>query len=305
LRTIILTPVYNDWESLRQLKIEIKAHLPDNSYSLMVVDDGSTTIPNAEDFVDCKIIALNQNQGHQRAIAVGLCYIQDQMEEDIRSIVVMDSDGEDKPSDIIKILSKCSKSGSVVFASRLRRQETLIFKFLYVIYKGLFKILVGQNITFGNFCAIPIDKLSKITSNPDLWNHFSGSIIKSKINFNIHKCDRGARYAGKSKMNLVSLIIHGLSSISIQLEVVAVRIMMLSAVLGSFVFIAFTSIIIVRVTTDWLVPGWTSISLILLILLTISVFGISMLFCLSILISRNTMKLPPISFYRNFINFMA
>ena len=301
MQTIILTPVFNDWESLKQLKLDIKTQLKERPYSLIIINDGSSIIPDEEDYKDCEIITLNQNQGHQRAIAIGLCYIQERYGQELQSVVVMDSDGEDKPSDINEILNICNKSKKIVFASRLRRQETLLFKLLYIIYKILFKFLVGKTITFGNFCAIPVQELPRVTSNPDLWNHFSGSIIKSKINYKTYNCNRGSRYFGNSKMNLVSLIIHGLSSISIQLEVVAVRIMLLSALMGSIIFLAFVSIFIIRLTTNWLVPGWTSTSLILLILLTVSVFGISLLFCMSILISRNTMKLPPITYYKNFI----
>lgn len=296
-----MTPVYNDWKSLNQLKKDIASELNDQSYDLIVVNDGSTQRPKVEDYNGCQIITLNQNQGHQRAIAIGLCYIQEHFSEDIESVIVMDSDGEDKPSDIKKVLNICHTSNEIVFASRLRRQETKTFKLLYFVYKILFKFLVGKAISFGNFCAIPVKELSRVTSNPDLWNHFSGSIIKSKINYQTLKCNRGARYHGKSKMNLVSLIIHGLSAISIQLEVVAVRIMLLCSLLGCLIFISFLSIFIIRLTTDWLVPGWTSTALILLILLTIAVFGISFLFCLSILISRNTMKLPPINYYKSFI----
>ena len=43
--------------------------------------------------------------GHQRAICVGLCYANEKL-DDSENIIVMDSDGEDKPTDILKLLNQ-------------------------------------------------------------------------------------------------------------------------------------------------------------------------------------------------------
>ena len=58
--------------------------------------------------------------------------------------------------------------------------------------------------------------------------------------------DRGCRYAGTSKMNYVSLIVHGLSGISVYSDVIFVR--MLAATGGLFVLsvVAIASVISIR-----------------------------------------------------------
>jgi cellulose synthase/poly-beta-1,6-N-acetylglucosamine synthase-like glycosyltransferase len=295
----ILIPVYNDWQNLQQVTNELNVVLKGIDFSIIAVNDGSSEEINFKND-RLTILNLNQNLGHQRAIAIGLCFIQENFNSS-DFVLVMDSDGEDKPSDVLQLFDSSNKSGLITFAKRVRRQENLLFRLLYFIYKVLFRSLVGKQINFGNFCVIPFEQLRKITSQPDLWNHFSGSILKSKLNFKTFDCDRGKRYFGESKMNLVSLVIHGLSSISVQLEVVSVRIMLLSTLFGVFTFIAIGAIIILRLTTELFVPGWASTVLILLIVLSFIVFSISLLLSLGILLSRNTVTNAPINYFNNYI----
>ena len=64
----------------------------------------------------------------------------------------MDSDGEDKPSDIQRLLEQLKQDGlDVVVATRRSRVESLRFKLFYLVYKLLFRILVGRVFGFGNF----------------------------------------------------------------------------------------------------------------------------------------------------------
>jgi hypothetical protein len=68
----------------------------------------------------------------------------------------MDSDGEDRPHDIRKLIDHWRVApNSVVCAQRAERSETISFKALYAIYKLIFKLLTGARNDFGNFCLIP------------------------------------------------------------------------------------------------------------------------------------------------------
>ena len=49
-----------------------------------------------------QILHLQRNIGHQKAIAVGLAYIKENLACD--KVLVMDSDGEDKPEDAAALL---------------------------------------------------------------------------------------------------------------------------------------------------------------------------------------------------------
>ena len=74
-------------------------------FHVCAIDDGSVTAIDLPSIAltgdtciaQIEIIHLALNLGHQRAIAVGLCEIADR--EQIDAVIVMDSDGEDRPVD--------------------------------------------------------------------------------------------------------------------------------------------------------------------------------------------------------------
>ena len=166
-----------------------------------------------------KILNLKINVGHQRAIAVGLQYVFNEVVE-YDFLVVLDSDGEDKPEDIPSLIEKAKKQNNkkIIFTQRNKRQESSLFKTGYFFYKYLFCFLTGQKINFGNFSVIPKKLLGQVVCQQNIWNHYSGCIIQSKIPFDKILLDRGKRYKGTSKMNFNSLILHGLSSISVYFD---------------------------------------------------------------------------------------
>src|SRR5690242_16463618 len=94
---IFVIPVYNDWPSLRQLLTEIEKSIGEKyTRQFIVVNDSSETEPTLADFpmINSPVILLeaNRNIGHQKAIAAGLAYVNDNCETDY--CVVLDADGE-------------------------------------------------------------------------------------------------------------------------------------------------------------------------------------------------------------------
>jgi hypothetical protein len=76
--------------------------------------------------------------GHQRAIAVGISFAAEKVAPDA-SVIVMDSDGEDKPdtiADLREVLG--APDVDVAVAERRSRIETLRFRTFCVVYKFLF-----------------------------------------------------------------------------------------------------------------------------------------------------------------------
>jgi polyisoprenyl-phosphate glycosyltransferase len=75
---------------------------------------------------ELKIIRLASNLGHQRAIAVGLVSTFKNSKYD--AVVVMDSDGEDRPSDFAKLLAHWDLHPTrIIVARRARRLESFFF----------------------------------------------------------------------------------------------------------------------------------------------------------------------------------
>jgi len=125
-----------------------------------------------------------------------------------------------------------------------------------LIYKALFGLLTGKVIEFGNFSILPFEQAKKLAYVSEIWNHFPGGVIRSKLSYNSVPIIRGTRLAGKSKMNFVSLILHGLSAISVYLDTVAVRIVISSLVLVVLSILVALVVSIIRLTTPYASPGW-------------------------------------------------
>ena len=78
-------------------------------------------------------------------------------------------------------------------------------------------------IEFGNFSILLFHQAQRLAYVSEIWNHFSGEIIRSNLPYFSIPIERGVRLASKSKMNFVSLFLHGLSAISVHLDTVAIR----------------------------------------------------------------------------------
>ena len=309
IKIICLTPVYNDWESFSVLvgQIEEEFNNVKEEYSVQIVaiNDGSfddmdiTSYPKQ---TPIEIVSLKTNVGHQRAIAIGLQYIHTE-KTDFDHVVVLDSDGEDKPQDILKLVSRSTElqNNKIVFAQRQKREESILFKIGYFFYKYLYYWLTGQKISFGNFSCIPKKLLKKIVAQESLWIHFSGSIIQSKIPFDKIMLTRGKRYTGHSKMNFTKLTLHGLSSISVYFDFLSVRILKLSLLGLAACVLAVLAILYIKLFTDSAIPGWASSLILLIFNIIIQLSSVTLIILLMQLSSRKNIKSPSTDIYKDFI----
>lgn len=271
------------------------------TYELVLVNDGSQqTVP--EDLLTPEVIIIDlvRNLGHQKAITIGLAWVAENRQADV--VIVMDSDGEDRPEDIPILLNAWEKSPDELwFAQRRKRQESKMFKFLYFFYKRVFKFLTGYVITFGNYVTIPMEKLKRLVYVSEIWNHFPGGIIRSKLTYSSVPIDRGNRYNGQSKMNMVALIQHGLSSITVNLDVVAVRMLIFSFVLIIASLILLFILMMIRLFSDKAIPGWTSSVGIGIVIIVLLAFFFSLLLTFTILNGRIQPTFIPARDYKIYI----
>ncbi len=305
----ILTPVFNDWESLRLLLIDINELIPrlEFAVSMTIVDDGSTNQIDVEHLVDFNsnfnqvcLLTLVTNLGHQRAIAAGLVQVAQSNETD--AVLVMDCDGEDRSSDIFSLVAASEKdTQAIIVAQRARRSEGALFRVFYAIYKSVFRILTGRNVDFGNFCLIPKDLLDRIIYMPELWNHLSGSIIRSKCRIIKVPTHRGQRNAGRSSMNIQSLMTHGFSAISVFTDVLFVRLLIFTGITSSFALFGGFIIVLLRLGTDYAIPGWASTLVSLAVVVLIQSLTLLMIGIFMMLANRSAPSFIPAIHAKNFI----
>jgi hypothetical protein len=303
-----LTPVFNDWESfaiLLQEVTKIRQQFINYNFFIVAVNDGSTE-DLSRDFnskdIPISILNLKINIGHQRAIAVGLQYIYNEV-SDYDFVVVMDSDGEDKPQDIKELINRAEQEQEkkIIFAQRKKRQESVFFKTGYFFYKYLFYFLTGQKISFGNFSIIPKKLLSKVVHQDNIWNHYSGGIIQSKIPFDMVQLDRGKRYNGVSKMNFNSLVIHGLSSIAVYFDFLSLRILRYSLYGIGICFASVLFILYQKLFTENAIPGWASSLILIISGIILQLFSVTLIVLLLQLSSRKNISAPNPKIYKDFI----
>ena len=225
----ILIPVYNDWQSLSKLLININKEIENLTHkiSIIIIDDASTfdrqlEIENLSNINSIKIISMKENSGHARCIATGLKFIF--KKEDFDYVIPMDGDGEDRPEEIIEFIksSENTPKQSIV-GERVKRSESFIFKFCYFLHKIITLVFTGHLIKFGNFTCLTKFTVEKMINEKATWNSFSGALTKiEKYKISIPSI-RGERYFGPSKMSFSNLINHSLSIISVFKKAVLIR----------------------------------------------------------------------------------
>jgi glycosyltransferase involved in cell wall biosynthesis len=299
---IILMPVYNDWKALSLLLPKLDKQLGENGFvaDILIVDDGSTvSAPEGlerDSFGSIQaidVLPLHRNLGHQRAIAVGLAYIE--ATRHCRSVIIMDCDGEDDPKDVPRLIRESldKENSEIIFAERTRRSENLAFRFFYRCYRLLHYMLTGVPVRVGNFSLVPARTLPRLVAVSELWNHYAAAVHKARFPMALIPTQRGCRLEGPSRMNLVTLIVHGLSAIAVFGDRIGVRLLIvvcsaMCAVLGALLLV-----VGIRVFTTLAIPGWATYATASLLIMFIQMLLIVFVFAFVILAARDTASIIP------------
>jgi glycosyltransferase involved in cell wall biosynthesis len=309
---VIIMPVYEDWDAALILCRNIDVVLREQNSlhaSVLLIDDGSTLttyqrgLPFRPEAIDqVSVLTLRRNLGHQRAIAVGFAYIQQHWKGD--AVVVMDADGEDRPEDIPRLLEAMRDAGrpTAVFAERGRRLESLTFRLMYRCYSLLHRVFTGRDIRFGNFSVLPWSYLDSLVVCPELWNHYSATFLKSRLPYIRVRCDRGRRLAGESRMNFVSLVIHGMSALFANQEVVGTRLLLMAVFTALTFMLLLAAVVGIKLLTQVAIPGWAAIALGGLFVLGGQFLVGCFMLVFSVMMTRSHLGFLPIRDYAFFVS---
>jgi hypothetical protein len=307
----ILMPVYNDWEAAAQLLCHLNHHFSATGHrpKALLINDGSTRgcrlssddLNDFDAFESVTILSLGTNLGHQRAIAIGIAYLASQ--KPLGDVLVMDSDGEDAPADVQRLVAAADESAepTLILALRAKRSENLLFRVFYFLYTSLFLSLTGYRVRFGNFSFIPKEFLPRLACMPELWNHYAAAIIKSRLPRASVATARATRLDGVSKMNFVGLVLHGLSAISVFSDVVGVRLLCLSLGFAGVCLLLIFGILFVRFSTAWAIPGWATTAVGIATLLFTNALLLAVSFVFFTLSNRTANSFVPIRDYQTFV----
>lgn len=307
---VVLTPVYNDWSAVRLLLPLLDAELARQRLKARVVliDDASfeprpeSLFNDLDAITEIRVLTLRRNLGHQRALAVGLSYVQERIP--CEAVVVMDADGEDNPADVPRLVAEMAarEGRAIVFAQRIRRSEGFIFTFLYRLYRLAHRVLTGIPVQVGNFSIVPSALLDRLVVVSDLWNHYAAAVFHSRLPFTMIPTPRGRRLAGRSSMNLVSLVGHGLSAIAVFADRVGVRVL-----IASIVALITTLLVVGAALGQWVLTGkappvWLPVVAGVALLVVVQAAAAASLFVLHVLFTRAASTFIPARDYRFFIH---
>ena len=258
----IITPCYN--ENVTVIKflenLELVLSGQPRHFQVVVVDDCSidNTLQLLQQFsfkasnIELKLLHLKFNVGHQSAIYQGLLFASHFPGNDY---IVMDSDGEDSPAALPELLQ--SSGTDIVHVIRGKRQEGLMFKFSYRIYKLIFRLDTGKDMNFGNYCLISRKILDSAVFNT--FTHFAAFLSKQKGTRKSFIAEREKRLDGKSKMSFKNLLSHAFKSF-VEYGEDLLMVFLKSFILIMILFlIAFGNVIYQKFFANTAILGWTSV----------------------------------------------
>jgi hypothetical protein len=226
----------------------------------LVVDDSAGTdqeVARLHDLDDVDVLTPPFSLGHQRAIVFGLRFLVPRLEGD-ELVVTMDSDGEDQPGDVPRLIQAVqSGTAPLVLAERTKRKEQLRFRVMYLFFRVFFRVLTGTRVKSGNFALQRARSLAASIDHPSFDLCYSSTLLALRRPTTLVPCARGVRFAGRSRMSSYALVAHGVRMLLPFSERIAVRMMIVAA--ASFAaLVGYLVMLATGVFGDS--PGWAAIA---------------------------------------------
>jgi glycosyltransferase involved in cell wall biosynthesis len=117
----VVVPVFNEEENMSILQTELQDALAGLDYEIVFVDDGSTdrSAQRIETAPNVLILRFEKNTGQSAALYAGIRAARGQ------TIVMIDSDLQNDPADIPRLLEEISRGADLVCGYRAKRKDTI------------------------------------------------------------------------------------------------------------------------------------------------------------------------------------
>jgi polyisoprenyl-phosphate glycosyltransferase len=281
----VVCPSYRDVASFTILRLRIQecldkaALLNPLTVRMVLVDDTGGLDPEIAQLSECSdvlVITPPFNLGHQRAIVFGLRKLLPRL-HDRDVIVTMDADGEDQPEDLLRLLAPLLDApdalGALCVARRTERKESLQFKVMYVMFRAMFRTMTGTTVRSGNFAAYRGWLAQRILLHPYFDLCYSSSLVSLGVDVIAVPCARGSRYAGRSRMSMFRLFMHGVRMLMPFTDRIAVRALAAFSALFGLGIVLAAVVVGIRLFTPAAIPGWTTFTVLGLLILSVVALG--------------------------------
>lgn len=117
----VVVPVFNEEDNMSILQSELRAALSGLDHELVFVDDGSTdrSAARIEQAPNVRIVRFEKNTGQSAALYAGIKASRG------KTIVMIDSDLQNDPADIPRLIQEISRGADLVCGYRVKRKDTI------------------------------------------------------------------------------------------------------------------------------------------------------------------------------------
>lgn len=261
----IVLPAFNEEEGLGQVVGEIASECDslNRAYEIVVVDDGS--VDSTWDVIrdlsngnpSIKGLRFARNFGHQLAVHAGIKATTGQ------SVIVMDSDGQDPPDLIPKLVELLESGHDVVNCIRKKRKESALKRFAYFAFYRFYRKLVPFEIPVdsGDFSAMnrrTADLISSVNQHTPFIRGIRSWSGGSQIDY---EYERHARQTGETKYSIRKLFLLAASGITafsklpLRLSIIAGLTVSMASIVYAMVVVALK--LLIGYPED---AGWSSLA---------------------------------------------
>ena len=274
-------PCYCSTNSLRAVVQDISNMISGSLYSfeIILVNDGSPdgTIEIIKeiinDFDNVIGIELAKNFGQHSAYMAGYHYVSGDY------IICLDDDGQNPPSEAIKLVDKLEKGYDAVYGSYDHKKQSFLRNFGSSVNEMMARFLVGKpkDLYISSFFGMKKFIVDEIVKYKNPYSYVLGLILRSTNKVTSVEVKHKFREFGQSGYNIRKLIafwLDGFTSFSVKPLRMATFIGLFSSFFG---FLYTLYLIVERIMRPEIVQGWTSLMATTLILGGIILFTLGLL----------------------------
>jgi dolichol-phosphate mannosyltransferase len=275
----VVAPVYNERDTITEFHDRVCSALEGITFELVLVDDGSTD-GSADELerlstIDPRVctVFLSRNFGHQTALTAGLDHARGD------AVVMLDSDLQDPPELIPRMLDHWRAGCDVVYAVREHREGESRFKlttarWFYRLFDKLAQVDLQNN--SGDFRLLDRQPLDALLSMRERNRFLRGMTVWVGYTQAAVPYSRDPRHAGETKYTFTKMVRFSLDAISSFSHRPLQLATLLGFIISTLAFIAVPVVIVLRILGSYL-PGFSSLTIAVLLLGGIQLIAIGLI----------------------------
>jgi polyisoprenyl-phosphate glycosyltransferase len=275
----VVAPVYNEEALIDEFYARTCSALDGIEFELVLVDDGSSdaTPKKLERLADndprVRVVFLSRNFGHQTALTAGLDHARGE------AVVMLDADLQDPPELICTMLEHWRAGCDVVYAVREQRAGESKFKlstarWFYRLFDKLAQVDLQHN--SGDFRLLDRQALDALLSMRERNRFLRGMTVWVGYTQAAVPYKRDARYAGETKYTLPKMVRFSLDAILSFSDRPLQLATLFGFLISTVAFVAIPVVVVLRIVGSYL-PGFSSITIIVLLLGGIELIAIGII----------------------------